>query len=83
MGALPLELKGQPEQPAGPVCRWHQGSWEDPPPLLGIGGAVNPEVRLHLHPLLSLLGKLQTQRPLFLQREGSLGLGQCAAGWGG
>lgn len=34
--------------------------------LLGIGGAVNPEVRLHLHPLLSVLGELQTQLPLFL-----------------
>lgn len=24
---------------------------------------MNPEVRLHLHPLLSVLGKLQTQLP--------------------
>ena len=38
--------------------------------LLGFRGAVNPEVWLHLHPLLSLLGKLQTQLPPLPPKRG-------------
>lgn len=52
--------------------------------LLGPGGVVNPEVRWHLHPLLSVLGKLQTQLPpsLLLHREDSLTIRKWAGGKG-
>lgn len=82
-GSSPVGVEGAAGATSWARVPLAPGQLGGPPPPLGIGGAVNPEVRLHLHPLLSLLGKLQTQRPLFLQREGSLGLGQCAAGWGG
>lgn len=38
--------------------------------LLGFGGAVDPEARPHLHPLPSLLGKLQTQLPSLPPKRG-------------
>ena len=43
---------------------------------------MNPEVRLHLHPLLSVLGKLQAQPPpsLLLQTQGNLILRKWAGG---
>lgn len=56
-------------------------SWAHVVPVPGkpgsTGGAVNPEVRLHLHPPLSMLGKLQAQPSptLLLHREGSSRLG--------
>lgn len=59
------------------------GKWGGARPL-GPEGVVNPEVRWHLHPPLSVLGKLQTQLPppLLLQREDSLTIRKWAGGKG-